>query len=231
MGYNRAKANKLKVNLKSIAAIIPSDPNMFPYWLPDGTLNCCSSCLVSNHSFILLGTPAVICVKASNQLTAFEGECTTICPLCDMRVINMRNHVGHHILCALTNTLKEPPLKQKVSLFLYQSSYFTNVKQVGLTSLCGFCSCSGVPECTIRIMVPSSRAPTWELGYKYKHTLRYGSVDSGSKNKPSSAAFVTLCSLLNPARAHEKYPFSHLALQHGSTYPGPSQWVCCPWTA
>ncbi|KIK33802.1 hypothetical protein CY34DRAFT_31162, partial [Suillus luteus UH-Slu-Lm8-n1] len=90
------------------------------------------------------------------------------CPLCDVRVVDMRDHVGHHILRALTNTLEEPPLKQ----------------EVGLTSPCGFCGCSGVPECTIRITVPSSGAPTWETGCKYKHLFRYGSVDSGSKNKP-----------------------------------------------
>ncbi|KAG2116646.1 uncharacterized protein F5147DRAFT_649104 [Suillus discolor] len=65
-----AKANELKVTLKSIAVIIPSDPNMFPYRLPDGT-------------------PAVISVEASNQLTASKGERITTCPLCDTKVIDM----------------------------------------------------------------------------------------------------------------------------------------------
>ncbi|KAG2092163.1 uncharacterized protein F5147DRAFT_552576, partial [Suillus discolor] len=49
---------------------------------------------------------------------------------------------------------------------------------------CGFCGHSGVPECTIRIAVPSSGAPTWETRCIYQHSFRYGSVDSGSKNKP-----------------------------------------------
>ncbi|KAG1799739.1 uncharacterized protein HD556DRAFT_1215679, partial [Suillus plorans] len=55
---------------------------------------------------------------------------------------------------------------------------------VGLTSPCGFCGCSGVPECTIRITVPSTGAPTWETRRIYQHAFRYGSIDSGSKNKP-----------------------------------------------
>ncbi|KAG1862949.1 hypothetical protein C8R48DRAFT_577535, partial [Suillus tomentosus] len=79
-----------------------------------------------------------------------------------------RDHVGRHILRALTNTIEEPPLKQ----------------EVGLMSPCGFCGHAGVPECTITITVPSSGAPTWETKCIYKHTFRYGSADSGSKNKP-----------------------------------------------
>jgi hypothetical protein len=49
---------------------------------------------------------------------------------------------------------------------------------------CGFCGHAGVPECAMMIMVPSSRVPTWETKCMYKHSFRYGSVDSGSKNKP-----------------------------------------------
>jgi hypothetical protein len=38
-----AKANELKVNLKSIAAVASSDPNMFPYQLADGIFCVCGS--------------------------------------------------------------------------------------------------------------------------------------------------------------------------------------------
>ncbi|KAG2049241.1 hypothetical protein BDR06DRAFT_830603, partial [Suillus hirtellus] len=79
-----------------------------------------------------------------------------------------QDHIGHHILRAMTNTPEEPPLKQDVDL----------------TCPCGFCGRSGVPECTIRIAVPSNGAPTWETRCIYQHSFRYGSVNSGSKNKP-----------------------------------------------
>ncbi|KAG1813664.1 uncharacterized protein BJ212DRAFT_1482561 [Suillus subaureus] len=89
-----AKANKLKVNLKSIAAVMSSDPNMFPYRLADST-------------------PAVISVEASSQLTASKGECIIMCPLCDAKVLDMRDHIGCHILHTMTNTPEELPLKQE----------------------------------------------------------------------------------------------------------------------
>jgi hypothetical protein len=224
-----AKANELKVNLKSIAVITPSDLNMFPYQLPDGILTACSSHFVSNHSLILSGTPAVICVESGSQIMTSEGEHTMMRPLCNVRVVDMRDHIGHHILCTLTNTLEEPPLKQGVSLFLYKSSYFTDVNQVALTSPCGFCGCSGVPECIIRITVPSSGAPTRETGCKYNHLFRYGSVDSGLKNKPCcnlplKCGLVTLCSLLNPASPHAKFLFS-LSRPFGTT-----TWQHISWT-
>ncbi|KAG1796094.1 hypothetical protein EV424DRAFT_1547282 [Suillus variegatus] len=87
------KAVKLKVLVKSITSVTPVDVKSFLYQFPDGT-------------------PAVISIEASSQLTASEGERITMCPLCDAKVLNMRDHIGHHILCAMTNTPEELPLKQ-----------------------------------------------------------------------------------------------------------------------
>jgi len=47
------------------------------------------------------------------------------------------------------------------------------------------------------ITVPSSRAPTWETKCIYKHTFRYGSTDSGSKNKPCRNLSLK-CGLCHP---------------------------------
>ncbi|KAG1862519.1 hypothetical protein DFJ58DRAFT_725359 [Suillus subalutaceus] len=88
-----AKAVELKVLVKSIASVTPVDVKSFPYQFPDGT-------------------PAVIFIEASSQLTASEGEHITMCPLCDAKVLDMRDHIGRHILHAMTNTPEEPPLKQ-----------------------------------------------------------------------------------------------------------------------
>ncbi|KAG1861685.1 hypothetical protein F4604DRAFT_1929762 [Suillus subluteus] len=92
-----AKAVELKVPVKSIASVTPIDIKLFPYQFPDGT-------------------PVVISIEASSQLTASEGEHITMCPLCDANVLDMRDHIRRHILRALTNTPEEPPLKQEVGL-------------------------------------------------------------------------------------------------------------------
>ncbi|KAG2114961.1 hypothetical protein BD769DRAFT_1673280 [Suillus cothurnatus] len=107
-----AKAVEMKVSVKSIASITPVNVKSFPYQFPDGT------------------PVVIISVKASSQLTASEGEHITTCPLCDTKVVNMHNHVGCHILCTLTDTPEELPLKQ----------------EVGLTSPYSFCGHAGVPE-------------------------------------------------------------------------------------
>ncbi|KAG2095323.1 hypothetical protein BD769DRAFT_1678354 [Suillus cothurnatus] len=83
-----AKAVEMKVSVKLITSITPVNIKSFPYQFPDGT-------------------PVVLSVKASSQLTASEGEHIKTCPLCDMKVVDMCDHVGCHILCALTNTPEE----------------------------------------------------------------------------------------------------------------------------
>ncbi|KAG1789479.1 hypothetical protein EV424DRAFT_1550168 [Suillus variegatus] len=90
-----AKAVEIKVTLKTIAAVTPSDVKRFPYQLSDGT-------------------PAILSVEASNQLCASEGETILICPLCETKVSNMCYHMGLHILRALNNVSKDINMKQTV---------------------------------------------------------------------------------------------------------------------
>ncbi|KAG0695896.1 hypothetical protein DFH29DRAFT_879719 [Suillus ampliporus] len=90
-----AKAVELKVSLKSIAAVTPSDTKTFPYRLSDGT-------------------PAVVLHEANAQLAASEGERITVCPLCEANVCDMHAHMGLHILQALSNTPEELTLKKTV---------------------------------------------------------------------------------------------------------------------
>ncbi|KAG1857407.1 hypothetical protein F4604DRAFT_1931509 [Suillus subluteus] len=105
-----AKAIEMKVPLKSITSVNPSDPKNFPYRLSDSS-------------------PAIISVEASALLAASRGERLTVCPLCEANVSDMHCHMGLHILQASTNTPEEKNLKKS-------------------------------------------------------HTFRYGSAETGSKNKP-----------------------------------------------
>ncbi|KAG2120169.1 hypothetical protein BD769DRAFT_1671813 [Suillus cothurnatus] len=114
------------------------------------------------------GTSAVVSVEKSNLLAASEGEQITIRPLCEMKVPDMCSHVGQHILCALSNTPENVSLKEPVSSVLP----------------CGFCGCSGLPECSITIKVPANSPPVWETKCIYQHTFKYAFVETGSKNKP-----------------------------------------------
>ncbi|KAG1816584.1 hypothetical protein EV424DRAFT_1625765, partial [Suillus variegatus] len=79
-----------------------------------------------------------------------------------------RNHIGQHILRALSNTPEEVALKEPV----------------GNTLPCGFCGRSGRPECAITITVPAKAATTWDTKCAYQHQFRYTSADVGSKNQP-----------------------------------------------
>ncbi|KAG1789917.1 hypothetical protein EV424DRAFT_1306541, partial [Suillus variegatus] len=78
------------------------------------------------------------------------------------------NHIGQHILRALSNTPEEVALKEPV----------------GNTLPCGFCGRSGRPECAITITVPAKAATTWDTKCVYQHQFRYTSADVGSKNQP-----------------------------------------------
>ncbi|KAG1837377.1 hypothetical protein DFJ58DRAFT_734422 [Suillus subalutaceus] len=144
-----AKAVEMNVPLKSIAVVTPSDETRFPYRRSDGT-------------------PAVISMEASNLLGASAGDRISVCPLCESSVLNMRNHMGQHILRALSNTPEEVMLKE----------------QVGNTLPCGFCGHSGQPECAITITTPAKGATTWDTKCAYQHSFRYASADVGSKNQP-----------------------------------------------
>ncbi|KAG2746852.1 hypothetical protein P692DRAFT_201867506 [Suillus brevipes Sb2] len=61
-----AKAVEIKVSLKSIASVLPSNIKCFPYQLSDGTI-------------------AVSSVEANSLLTASEGERVATCPLCEAK--------------------------------------------------------------------------------------------------------------------------------------------------
>ncbi|KAG2365604.1 hypothetical protein BDR07DRAFT_1481221 [Suillus spraguei] len=69
-----AKAIEMKVPLKSITSINPSDPKNFPYRLSDGS-------------------PAIVSVEASALLAASRGKHLTVCPLCEANVSDMRCHM------------------------------------------------------------------------------------------------------------------------------------------
>ncbi|KAG2124873.1 hypothetical protein DEU56DRAFT_963173 [Suillus clintonianus] len=144
-----AKAVEINVPLKSIAVVTPSDETKFPYRRLDGT-------------------PAVISMEASNLLGASEGDRISVCPLCESSVLNMRNHMGQHILHALSNTPEEVVLKEPV----------------GDTLPCGFCGRSDRPECAITVTVPAKAATTWDTKCMYQHQFRYASAETGSKNTP-----------------------------------------------
>ncbi|KAG1743139.1 hypothetical protein EDB19DRAFT_1633376 [Suillus lakei] len=146
-----SKAVEINVPLKSIAVVTPSDETKFPYRRLDG--KC---------------TPAVISMEASNLLGASEGDRISMCPLCESSVLNMRNHMGQHILRALSNTPEEVILKEPVSD----------------TLPCGFCGRSGQPECAITITMPAKAATTWDTKCMYQHQFHYTSTKTGSKNMP-----------------------------------------------
>lgn len=97
----------------------------------------------------------------------------------------MRNHIGQHILRALSNTPEEVALKEPVR-FVKLHFYFTlmTIYKVGNTLPCGFCGRSGRPECAITITVPAKAATTWDTKCAYQHQFRYTSADVGSKNQP-----------------------------------------------
>ncbi|KAG1842416.1 hypothetical protein F4604DRAFT_1938847 [Suillus subluteus] len=90
-----AKAVELKLTLKSIASVTPSNVKSFPYQLSNGTV-------------------AVSSVEASGLLAASEGEHVTVCPLCEAKVPDMRCHMGQHILCTLCNTPEVIDMKEQV---------------------------------------------------------------------------------------------------------------------
>jgi hypothetical protein len=71
--------------------------------------------LVSDAIIKFTGTPAVVSLEACNLLAASDGDRVSICPLCESRVANMRNHIGQHILHALSSTPEEVALKEPVS--------------------------------------------------------------------------------------------------------------------
>ncbi|KAG1753401.1 hypothetical protein EDB19DRAFT_1824124 [Suillus lakei] len=148
-----AKAGKIKVTLKTIAAVTPSDAKSFPYQLSDSTL-------------------AILSVEASSQLCVSKGETIVICPLCKTKVTNMHYHMGLHILCTLNNIPEDVNMKQLVS----------NVYP------CGFCGCSGHPDCAITITIKNTatgNAPMqWNTKCIYQHGFRYLFAEQGSKNKP-----------------------------------------------
>ena len=45
--------------------------------------------------------PVVLSAEVCEQLTASQGERIAVCPVCDMKVPDMRAHVGVHILRSL----------------------------------------------------------------------------------------------------------------------------------
>ncbi|KAG2140705.1 hypothetical protein BD769DRAFT_1350007, partial [Suillus cothurnatus] len=69
---------------------------------------------------------------------------------------------------------------------------------VGDIMPCGFCSRSGIPECTITIKVPVNGLPTWEMKCMFQHKFKYGFTDSGSKNQPCRNVPIK-CDLCHPA--------------------------------
>ncbi|KAG1842367.1 hypothetical protein DFJ58DRAFT_732048 [Suillus subalutaceus] len=144
-----AKAVEMKLSLKSIASVTPLDMKSFPYQFSNGTV-------------------AVFSVEANSLLAASKGKRVVMCLLCKAKALDMRCHMGQHILHALCNTPEVIDMKE----------------QVGETYLCGFCGCSGQSKCTITITVTASSAPTWTTQHTYQHTFKYGAIDNGSKNKP-----------------------------------------------
>lgn len=58
-------------------------------------------------------------MEASNLLGASAGDRISVCPLCESSVLNMRNHMGQHILRALSNTPEEVMLKEQVCFCYY----------------------------------------------------------------------------------------------------------------
>jgi hypothetical protein len=95
-----AKAVDIQVPLRSIATVTPSLETNFPYQCSDG-----------KHVFHCLFS-AVVLLEACNLLAASDGDRVSICSLCDLRVRNMCNHMGEHILHALSNTPEEVVLKE-----------------------------------------------------------------------------------------------------------------------
>lgn len=71
-------------------------------------------------------------------------------------------------------------------MFINFHLYFTlmTIYKVGDTLPCGFCGCSGQPECAITITVPAKATTTWDTKCTYQHQFRYPSADAGSKNTP-----------------------------------------------
>ncbi|KAG1786125.1 uncharacterized protein HD556DRAFT_1191915, partial [Suillus plorans] len=55
---------------------------------------------------------------------------------------------------------------------------------VSNTLPCGFCGCSGRPECAITVTVPAKAATTWDTKCMYQHQFRYAFAETGSKNTP-----------------------------------------------
>ncbi|KIK39202.1 hypothetical protein CY34DRAFT_89670, partial [Suillus luteus UH-Slu-Lm8-n1] len=49
---------------------------------------------------------------------------------------------------------------------------------------CGYCACSGRPECTIIITSHSNTVSRLTTKCMYQHHFRYRFTDNGSKNKP-----------------------------------------------
>ncbi|KAG2354508.1 hypothetical protein BDR07DRAFT_1224317, partial [Suillus spraguei] len=69
---------------------------------------------------------------------------------------------------------------------------------VGVSYPCSFCGHSGMPECTIMIVMPNNVAPTWTTACMYKHTFRYRSADVGSKTTPCCNVHLK-CKLCHPS--------------------------------
>lgn len=63
-----------------------------------------------------IGSAAIICTEASEQLAASESGPLSECPLCGNKTDSMRAHVGVHILRASRGvTSIEDNLKEQVS--------------------------------------------------------------------------------------------------------------------
>jgi hypothetical protein len=144
--------------------------------------------------------PAVISVEATNLLTVSDGEWITMCPLCEAKVADMHSHISQHILRALSNTPESVALKELVCFFFYNycTLILSHVLEVGNVLPCGFCGCSGLPECSVTIKVPASSPPVWETKCIFQHAFKYGFADTGSKNKPCRNVPLK-CVLCHPA--------------------------------
>ncbi|KAG2108429.1 uncharacterized protein F5147DRAFT_170892 [Suillus discolor] len=101
----------------------------------------------------------------------------------------------------------------------WASGYLYRSVRVPVVSVVIVLECLSAPSRSRYYLLPSSGAPTWETKCMYKHTFRYGSVDSGLSpvaTYPLNANLVTLYSL-NLARPRERYPFSPSKLYGATT--------------
>ncbi|KIO04420.1 hypothetical protein M404DRAFT_143383 [Pisolithus tinctorius Marx 270] len=103
--------------------------------------------------YLTLGTSTLICVSGTEQLNASRGKAVgTQCPVCEQTTKDLCSHMGGHIL-HVAHGVPEP-----------------GCNQITGTLPCGFCRCTGEPECVITCPL--------------KESFQYASANKGSESRP-----------------------------------------------